>query len=75
MKEFVIEGQKSYWGDKCSDKFRKPSTTGRQPVIDDLFAFREQLLEALPNAASGPIKIGLGNQRNAVMDRRDDLPV
>ena len=25
MKEFVIEGQKSYWGDKCSDKFRKPS--------------------------------------------------
>src|ERR1017187_9382348 len=24
MKEFVIEGQKSYWGDKCSDKFRKP---------------------------------------------------
>src|ERR1035441_10911799 len=29
MKEFVIEGQKSYWGDKCSDKFRKPSATGR----------------------------------------------
>ena len=25
MKEFTIEGQKSYWGDKCSDKFRKPS--------------------------------------------------
>ena len=46
MKEFVIEGQKSYWGDKCSDKFRKPSATGRKPVIDDLFAYREQLLEA-----------------------------
>ena len=44
MKEFVIEGQKSYWGDKCSDKFRKPSTTGRKPVIDDLFAYREHLL-------------------------------
>ena len=29
MKEFVIEGQKSFWGDKCSDKFRKPSPTGR----------------------------------------------
>ncbi len=39
MKEFIIEGQKSYWGDKCSDKFRKPSTTGRKPVIEDLFAF------------------------------------
>ncbi|HYW47173.1 MAG TPA: acyl-CoA dehydratase activase [Bryobacteraceae bacterium] len=51
MKEFVIEGQKSFWGDKCSDKFRKPSATGRKPVIDDLFQYREQLLEALPNAA------------------------
>jgi predicted CoA-substrate-specific enzyme activase len=59
MKEFVIEGQKSHWGDKCSDKFRKPSPTGREPVIDDLFAYREQLLEALPNAASGPWKVGL----------------
>jgi len=45
MKEFVIEGQKSYWGDKCSDKFRKPSATGRKPVIDDLFEYRERLLD------------------------------
>jgi len=45
MKEFVIEGQKSYWGDKCSDKFRKPSATGRKPVIEDLFEYRERLLE------------------------------
>jgi predicted nucleotide-binding protein (sugar kinase/HSP70/actin superfamily) len=59
MKEFVIEGQKSYWGDKCSDKFRKPSATGRKPVIDDLFAFREKLLEALPNATGGKFKIGI----------------
>ncbi|HEY1495224.1 MAG TPA: acyl-CoA dehydratase activase [Candidatus Solibacter sp.] len=59
MKEFVIEGQKSYWGDKCSDKFRKPSTTGRKPVIDDLFAFRDGLVEALPVVAGGRFKIGL----------------
>jgi predicted CoA-substrate-specific enzyme activase len=59
MKEFSIEGQKSYWGDKCSDKFRKPSATGRKPVIEDLFAYREQLLEALPNVAEGPFKVGL----------------
>ncbi|MGE5487054.1 MAG: acyl-CoA dehydratase activase-related protein, partial [bacterium] len=45
IKEFTIEGQKSYWGDKCSDKFRKPSATGRKPVIDDLLAFRDQVLE------------------------------
>jgi predicted CoA-substrate-specific enzyme activase len=58
MKEFVIEGQKSYWGDKCSDKFRKPSATGRKPVIEDLFEFRDKLLNHLPSCA-GPLKIGL----------------
>ena len=59
MKEFSIEGQKSFWGDKCSDKFRKPSPTGRKPVIEDLFAYRDQLLDALPNAAEGPFHVGL----------------
>jgi predicted CoA-substrate-specific enzyme activase len=59
MKEFTIEGQKSFWGDKCSDKFRKPSATGRKPVIDDLFAYREKLLEALPSATGGAFKVGL----------------
>ena len=60
MKEFTIEGQKSYWGDKCSDKFRKPSATGRQPVIDDLFACREKILEDLPAAAvKGGARIGI----------------
>ncbi len=48
IKEFNIEGQKSYWGDKCSDKFRKPSATGRKPVIEDLVAFRERLVESIP---------------------------
>jgi predicted nucleotide-binding protein (sugar kinase/HSP70/actin superfamily) len=46
MKEFLIDGEKSYWGDKCSDKFRKRSRTDRQPVIEDLVSSRDQLLEA-----------------------------
>jgi predicted CoA-substrate-specific enzyme activase len=50
MKEFTIEGHKSYWGDKCSDKFRKPSPTGRKPVIEDLFAHREALLDELTSS-------------------------
>jgi predicted CoA-substrate-specific enzyme activase len=70
MKEFVIEGQKSYWGDKCSDKFRKPSATGRKPVIDDLFAYRDQLLEALPNSPNGRLKVGLPR----AMSMLDRLP-
>ena len=57
-----IEGQKSYWGDKCSDKFRKPSRTGRKPVIDDLVARRIEWLDRLvaETPASG-----------AARDRRD----
>lgn len=44
MKEITIEGQRTYWGDKCSDKFRKRARTERKPVIEDLLAFRDQAL-------------------------------
>jgi predicted CoA-substrate-specific enzyme activase len=47
IKEFTIEGQKSYWGDKCSDRFRRPAPAARRPVIDDLFEYRDRLLEEL----------------------------
>jgi predicted CoA-substrate-specific enzyme activase len=70
MKEFVIEGQKSYWGDKCSDKFRKPSPTGRKPVIDDLFAYRERLVEALPVASNAKLRVGIPRAMSMV----DRLP-
>jgi predicted CoA-substrate-specific enzyme activase len=45
MKEFKIEGEKSYWGDKCSDKFRKRAKTERKPVVEDLIEYRDKLLE------------------------------
>jgi len=56
MKEFVIEGQRSYWGDKCSDKFRKRARTDRQPVIDDLLPYRDKLLDEVlqPPRGKGP---------------------
>jgi len=63
MKEFVIEGQRSYWGDKCSDKFRKPSNTGRKPVVDDLLAFREELLQSITPAAPESPKFRIGLPR------------
>ncbi len=53
MKEFVIDGQKSYWGDKCSDKFRKRTRTDRKPVIDDLLEYRDNLLIAAQEAKNG----------------------
>jgi len=53
MKEFNIEGQRTYWGDKCSDKFRKRARTDRQPVIEDLVEWREKLLEEVLLPARG----------------------
>lgn len=44
MKEITVEGRKTYWGDKCSDKFRKRARTERKPVIADLVSFRDRLL-------------------------------
>jgi predicted CoA-substrate-specific enzyme activase len=46
IKEFTIEGQRTYWGDQCSDKFRKPTHSDRKPVIDDLINYREKRLES-----------------------------
>jgi predicted CoA-substrate-specific enzyme activase len=53
MKEFTIEGQRSYWGDKCSDKFRKRARTDRKPVIEDLIEYRDKLLEEVLKPAAG----------------------
>jgi predicted CoA-substrate-specific enzyme activase len=64
IKEFTIEGQKSHWGDKCSDKFRKPSITGRKPVIEDLLAYRESVIEELaPKTVLGGSKLVVGIPR------------
>jgi predicted CoA-substrate-specific enzyme activase len=58
IKEFEIEGQKSFWGDKCSDRYRKASATRRKPVIDDLFAYREKLMEEIGQTRGAPVSKG-----------------
>jgi predicted CoA-substrate-specific enzyme activase len=70
MKEITIEGRKTYWGDKCSDKFRKRARTDRRPVIDDLLAFHDRVLvagyeppptpgESESGSAARPLRIGI----------------
>jgi predicted CoA-substrate-specific enzyme activase len=44
IRQFTIEGEKTYWGDKCSDRYRKRAKVDKKPVIDDLIALRETLL-------------------------------
>ncbi len=44
VQEFTVEGKKTYWGDKCSDRYRKEAKTPKKPVIPDLMEFREAAL-------------------------------
>ncbi len=48
IQEFSVEGEKTFWGDKCSDRFRKQVKSGRKAIIPDLVALRHNLLFADP---------------------------
>ena len=52
-KEFTIEGERTYWGDKCSDKFRKRARTDRKPRIEDLLDYRDKVLEEVLKPPTG----------------------
>ncbi|MFQ6618846.1 MAG: acyl-CoA dehydratase activase, partial [Fidelibacterota bacterium] len=43
MQEFTVEGEKTYWGDQCSDKFRKRKKIEKSAVIPDLLKIRKEL--------------------------------
>ncbi|RPJ84291.1 MAG: hypothetical protein EHM13_05040, partial [Acidobacteria bacterium] len=60
MQRFTIEGEQTYWGDKCSERYRKAVKCEREPVIENLIDYRRQLLLADydPDAGSGPV-VGL----------------
>ncbi len=62
IQEFTVEGEKTYWGDKCSDRFRKRAKTARKPAIADLFAARTELLldeTNLPPVPDGAPSVGI----------------
>ena len=43
IRQFTIGNEKTYWGDKCSDRYRKRAKVDKEPVIRDLIAFRDAL--------------------------------
>ncbi|MGA2963456.1 MAG: acyl-CoA dehydratase activase [Candidatus Korobacteraceae bacterium] len=53
MKEFKIEGERSFWGDKCGDRYRKRAKTDRKPIIPDLLEHHQRLLEEVWRPATG----------------------
>ena len=46
IQQFTVAGEKTFWGDKCSDRYRKQVKTEREPIIADLVALRQELLVA-----------------------------
>ncbi|HSB80995.1 MAG TPA: acyl-CoA dehydratase activase, partial [Candidatus Methylomirabilis sp.] len=60
MQEFTVEGVKTYWGDKCSDKFRTRRRTDRRPVLPDLMALRRaRLLEGYAGPQGTGPRVGV----------------
>ena len=62
IQEFNVEGEKTYWGDKCSERFRKQSKAAREPVIEDLLALRSRLMldeSALPRPGAAAPTVGI----------------
>ena len=53
MQRFTIDGEQTYWGDKCAVRYRKAARSERQPAIEDLVAFRERELLAGYDAEAG----------------------
>jgi predicted CoA-substrate-specific enzyme activase len=53
MQEIRIEDTKTYWGDKCSEKYRKAARTDTVPVIEDLPARRNAYLDRLAEGKAG----------------------
>ncbi len=45
IQEFNVVGNKTYWGDKCSDRYRKRAKVPRKPTIPNLMALYNDLLE------------------------------
>jgi len=57
---FDIEGSSSYWGDRCSDRYRKKAKVEKKPVIPDLFArYNELLMEGYDPERGDGIRVGI----------------
>ncbi|MFW6066284.1 MAG: acyl-CoA dehydratase activase [Planctomycetota bacterium] len=54
IQEFTVEGEKTYWGDKCSSRYRQQAKSARRPVIDDLLSLRTELLHDASNLPEPP---------------------
>ncbi len=54
IQEFNVEGSKTYWGDKCSEKFRRRAERPVEPVTEDLMSIRSEWLTDESNIDKAP---------------------
>ncbi len=60
IQEFSVEGVKTYWGDKCSERYRKRAKIEKASVIPDLVSLREHfLLEGYKGPKGQGPKVGI----------------
>lgn len=60
IQEFTVEDKKTYWGDKCSERYRKEIKLEKEPIIADLITYRESLiLDKFQQNLDGINKIGI----------------
>jgi predicted nucleotide-binding protein (sugar kinase/HSP70/actin superfamily) len=57
MQRFTVEGEQTYWGDKCSERYRKAVKCEHEPAIENLIEYRRSLLMADydPESGDGPV--------------------
>lgn len=69
IRQFTIDGEKTYWGDKCSDRYRKRAKTDRQPLTRDLVELRNALFYSYVTEAEDTtplLRSGSGSQRGTM---------
>ncbi len=62
IQEFTVEDEKTYWGDKCSDRFRKAVKAKRRAGVEDLMDYRmEKLLDTshMPEPSGDAPTVGI----------------
>ncbi|HVP11090.1 MAG TPA: acyl-CoA dehydratase activase, partial [Phycisphaerae bacterium] len=61
VQEFNVEGEKTFWGDKCSDRYRKRAKSDRKPIVPDLVALRQELMGAddQGDPAGASVRVGI----------------
>lgn len=69
IREFTIDGERTYWGDKCSDRYRKRAKVDKEPIIRDLVEYREALMYSYLTEAedtSALLRTGTGSSLGAI---------